>query len=39
MHEGDMSAGFDETVIAEKSMAYSVRRGSESGWRQGHTCV
>jgi len=39
MHDGDMSAGFDETVIAEKSRAHDVRRGSEGGWSQGHTCV
>ena len=33
MHEGDMSAGFDETVTAEKSVTSSVRGGEESGWR------
>ena len=33
MHEGDMSAGFDETVTAEKSVASSVRGDPESGWR------
>ena len=39
MHEGDISAGFDETVIAEKSMVCSVRCGSESDLEQGRTCV
>ena len=39
MHEGDMSAGFDETETVEKSVACNVRRNSESGRRQRHTCV
>ena len=39
MHEGDASAGFDETETAEKSMVYNVRGGSESGQGRGHTCV
>jgi len=39
MHEGDMSAGFDETVTAEKSVVCDVKCGSESGRAEGRTCV
>ena len=39
MHEGDISAGFDETEAVEKSVICNVRGGSESGRRRGHTCV
>jgi len=31
MHEGDISAGFDETLIAEKSVAYM--------WEGAHRAV
>jgi len=39
MHEGDISAGFDETETVEKSVACNVRGSSESGRRWRHTCV
>jgi len=39
MHEGDMSAGFEETETVEKSMACNVRGGSGGCLRWGRTCV
>ena len=39
MHDGDMSAGSDETETDEKSVACNVRGDPESGQRRGHTCV
>jgi hypothetical protein len=39
MHEGEMSAGFDETETAEKSIAHDVREGSENERLLGRTCV
>jgi len=39
MHDGDMSAGFDETETVEKSVARNVRGNPESGRGQGHTCI
>ena len=39
MHEGEMSAGFDETETAEKSITHDVREGSENDRLPGRTCI